>query len=359
MESSRAQTAFLFILTVIAIAGVLHVTGSVFVPLVIALLLSFVFSPIVSFLSKHGVPRLLSILFVLLIFLAFSFLVGLVLYSSVQSLLREFPKYQQRITQLLQEIIIYFDLPEDILGDLQINRRLGQALVSISGNFMSFLSGLILVIVFLFFVLLEQPFLRRKLTEAIQDRATRKITIMLAHINSQIGRYIGVKLFVSFLTATIVFTTFSFIGVDFPFIWGVLTFLFNFIPSIGSIAITFLSSSFAVVQFLPEWNNIVAAFLAMAVTQVVIGNVLDPQLLGERLNLSPVVILLSLLVWGWIWGVIGMFLAVPITAAIKITLENVPGVRAIGILMGTGNYKRRKGDPEPFEGEMSDSDTKE
>jgi predicted PurR-regulated permease PerM len=129
----------------------------------------------------------------------------------------------------------------------------------------------------------------------------------------------------------------------------VLTFLFNFIPSIGSIVITAVSAAFAVVQFLPQWNLIIATFLSMAVTQIVIGNVVDPQLLGERLNLSPVVILLSLLVWGWIWGVIGMFLAVPITAAIKITLENVPGVRAIGILMGTGNYRRRKGDPSPIE----------
>jgi predicted PurR-regulated permease PerM len=113
--------------------------------------------------------------------------------------------------------------------------------------------------------------------------------------------------------------------------------------------ITAVSAAFAVVQFLPQWNLIIATFLSMAVTQIVIGNVVDPQLLGERLNLSPVVILLSLLVWGWIWGVIGMFLAVPITAAIKITLENVPGVRAIGILMGTGNYRRRKGDPSPIE----------
>ncbi len=356
MDSSRAQTGFLFILTVLAVAGVLHFTGSVFVPLVIAVLLSFVFSPVISFFSKHGVPRILSTLLVLLIFLAFSFLIGLVLYSSVQSLVREFPTYQQRISSVLQDLIIYFDLPENILDELQITRRIGQLLVAVSGNFMSFLSGLILVIVFLFFVLREQPFLHRKLTNALQDRATKKITVMLAHINSQIARYIAVKLLVSFLTASIVFTSFSVIGVDFPFIWSVLTFLFNFIPSIGSIAITILSGSFAVVQFLPDWNPIIAALLSMSLTQIIIGNVLDPQLLGERLNLSPVVILLSLLVWGWIWGVIGMFLAVPITAAIKITLENVPGVRAIGTLMGTGNYKRRKGDPFP-EDEGAPSET--
>ena len=342
MDNSRAQTGFLFILTVLAIAGVLHVTGSVFVPLVIAVLLSFVFSPIVRFLSKHGVPRSLSILTVLLIFLAFSFLVGLVLYSSIQSLLRQFPMYQRRISMLLTELIVYFDLPSDILDEFQINRQIGSLLVSISGSFMSFLSGLILVIVFLFFVLLEQPFLHRKLTQAIQDRATKKITIMLAHINSQIGRYLGVKLFVSFLTATIVFAAFSIIGVDFPFIWSVLTFLFNFIPSIGSIMITALSAAFALVQFLPEWNYVIAAVAAMGLTQMIVGNVVDPKLLGERLNLSPVVILLSLLVWGWIWGIIGMFLAVPITGAIKITLENVPGVRPIGILMGTGNFKKRR-----------------
>ncbi|MFP3960300.1 MAG: AI-2E family transporter [Spirochaetaceae bacterium] len=347
METSRAQTTFLFILTVLAVAGVLHVAGEVFVPLVIAVLLSFVFSPIVRFLTKYRVPRIISILFVLFIFLAFSFLVGLVLYSSVQSLLRQFPSYQERLTTLLYDLIVYFDLPEDIMGELQINRRIGQLLVSISGNFMSFVRGLVLVIIFLLFVLLEQPYLHRKLTVALQDRATKKITIMLAHINAQIGRYLAVKILVSFLTAAIVFVAFSIIGVDFPFIWGVLTFLFNFIPSIGSIAITVLSGAFVVVQFVPEVNPIVAAILSMVVPQVIIGNVLDPQLVGERLNLSPVVILLSLLVWGWIWGVIGMFLAVPITGAIRITLENVPGVRPIGILMGTGSRKRRKGRSNP------------
>ncbi|MGM0673948.1 MAG: AI-2E family transporter [Spirochaetota bacterium] len=342
MDNSRAQTGFLFILTVLAVAAVLHVTGSVFIPLVIALLLSFVFSPIVRFLTKRGAPRSLSILIVLVIFLAFSFLVGLVLYSSVQSLLRQFPIYQRRISMLLTDLIVYFDLPSDILDEFQINRQIGSLLVSISGSFMSFLSGLILVIVFLFFVLLEQPFLHRKLTMAIQDRATKKITIMLAHINSQIGRYLGVKLFVSLLTATIVFVAFSIIGVDFPFIWSVLTFLFNFIPSIGSIMITALSAAFALVQFLPDWNLAIATFAAMGLTQMIVGNVIDPKLVGERLNLSPVVIVLSLLVWGWIWGIIGMFLAVPITGAMKITLENVPGVRPIGVLMGTGNFKKRK-----------------
>jgi AI-2 transport protein TqsA len=338
----RANTVYLFIIALVAIGGVLRLTGSIFIPFVIAILLSFVFAPVVTFLVRRHVPRFLAITFVLLIFLAFGFLIALVIYSSFQSLLREFPTYQARFLQLLQDVIVRFDLPPDIISQLQITRTIGTTLLSFSGNFMSFASGFMVVLIFLLFLLMEKPYTRRKLTMAVRDETTRRLSRVLLHITSQIGRYVAVKLFVSALTAIIVYIAFTVIGVDFPFVWGVLTFLFNFIPSIGSIAITFISGTFALVQFLPDWNPILAAFLTMATAQFFIGNVIDPKMLGDRLNLSPVVILLSLLLWGWLWGTAGLFLAVPLTVAIKITFENVPGMEAYGILMGTGNFRARR-----------------
>lgn len=338
----RANTVYLFIIALVAVGTVLRLTGEIFIPFTVAVLLSFVFSPMVSFMVRRKIPRVIAITIVMVIFLAFGYLIVQIVYTSAQSLLREFPKYQSRFAQLLEETIVRFDLPSTIIQDLEITRTIGNFVVSFSGGLMSFLSGFMLVFIFLMFLLIEKPYVRRKMALAVRDETTRRFNIVLIHINSQIGRYIGVKLFVSGLTASIVYIAFSFIGVDFPFIWAVLTFLFNFIPSIGSVAITFITGIFGLVQFLPDWNSVLATFFSMAMTQFLIGNLLDPKLLGDRLNLSPVVILLSLLLWGWLWGTAGLFLAVPLTVAIKIVFENVPGMEAFGILMGTGNFKPRR-----------------
>lgn len=338
----NVNSILLLIIAVVAVGAVLRLMGGIFVPLVIALLLSFVFSPAVSVMVRFKVPRFLAITVVLVLFLAAGFLLGLIVYSSVESLVREFPRYQERITLLLQEAMADLDLPAGIAEEINVAGRLSSALFRVSSDFMSFASSFTVVLIFLLFLLMEKPYLRRKVTNALKDHTTRKIAIIFAHINSQIGRYIAVKLFVSLLTAVVVYISFNLIGVDFPFIWAVLTFLFNFIPSIGSVAITVLSTAFAFLQFLPDWSLIFATVLSMGTAQFLIGNVLDPKLLGDRLNLSPVIILFSLLAWGWLWGVAGLFLAVPLTVALKIVFENIPGLEPIGILMGTGNYRPRR-----------------
>ncbi len=338
----RASTVYLFIIALVAVGGVLRLTGEIFIPFVIAILLSFVFSPMATFLTKHRMPRFLAISLVLIVFLAFGYLGFQIVYTSVQSLLREFPRYQQRFTQLLSDMIMRFDLPSTIISDLEVTRTVGNMVLDLSGNLMSFLSGFMLVFIFLLFLLLEKPYVRRKMELAVRYETTRRFNRVLIHVTSQIGRYMAVKILVSGLTAVIVYTAFRLIGVDFPFIWAVMTFLFNFIPSIGSIAITVITAIFALVQFLPEWNPIIVTIISMSATQFIIGNILDPKLLGDSLNLSPVVILLSLLMWGWLWGTAGLFLAVPMTVVIKIIFENVPGLEPFGILMGTGNYKIRR-----------------
>lgn len=334
----RANSVYLFLITLVLSGGVLRMMGRIFIPFVIALLLSFIFIPVVAFLVKHRVPRFAAVTVVLALFLSFGYLLVLLIYSSVQSLVRAFPRYQARFTIILREMIELYDLPADILSQLEITRTVGNALISFSGNFMVFVSGFMVVLIFLLFLLMEKPYLRRKMQVAFGDTTRRRVTLILTHINSQIARYLAVKIFVSLLTAIIVFFMFTFIGVDFPLIWAIMTFLFNFIPSIGSVAITFLTGIFAVIQFYPEWNPAIAAFAGMAVTQFIIGNVIDPKLTGDRLNLSPVVILLSLLIWGWLWDVAGLFLAVPLTVTIKIVLENIPGLEPFGVLMGTGNF---------------------
>jgi predicted PurR-regulated permease PerM len=341
VNTDRLSNAFLGILVVIAVGAVLSMTGNIVMPLVVAALLSFALNPVVDRLKRWGVPRPIGIGVVIAIILAFGFLVGVVLYSSVQSLLREFPAYQQRFIELYDDLVSALDLPADIINRFDLPRIIGGFALDFGGGFLSFAGGLTLMVVFILFLLLERPYFRSKLLAAIQSSRTERVSRVIVHINRQVGRYIGVKLLVSGMTGFIVFWSFYFIGVDFAFIWGILTFLFNFIPTIGSISISVLSYLFVLIQFFPSWTPIVLAAGAMTGTQLVIGNILDPKLQGDRLNLSPVLILVSLLFWNWLWGVLGMFLAVPLTAAIKIAFENIPGLEWIAVLMSTGDYDER------------------
>lgn len=324
----------LIILVVIAVGAVLKLTASIVQPLVIALLLSFVLDPLVEFLTRLKLPRFVAILVVIVLILALGSLLAFVLYASVQSVLREFPFYQGRIVELYRLASETFQLPEDLITELQIIRQLGNFLVAFSSDFLGVLGALVMIIVFLLFLLLEKPYLRPKVTQALEGPRTEKIWRIVAHTNAQIGRYLTVKLFVSSVTGGLVWLAFGIIGVDFAFVWGVLSFLFNFIPSIGSIAVGVISVVFATLQFYPAVNPIVAAAVSMLTIQLVLGNVIDPKMQGDSLKISPVVILFSLLLWGWLWGIVGLFLAVPLTVALKIVFENIPGLHFVGVLMG-------------------------
>jgi predicted PurR-regulated permease PerM len=347
MQVQKFNSALLLVLVIIAIGGVFHLTSSLLIPMVIALLLTFVFTPFVDFLTKHKIPRVLSAFIVIIILLGLLFFIGWFLYSSFNSLLREFPKYQRRFMQILALGIETVGLPEDTLTQIDWFRTISSSLLSFTEGFMSLMGAVVLMLVFLFFLLIEKPYLRGKMEQAFRGGpTTKKIIVILRHINDQIGHYLTIKLVISFVTGLLVWGTFALIGLDFAFIWGALAFVFNFIPNIGSIAIGIISILFSVIQFFPAWDRIVLVAVAMLSIQLVMGNFLDPKLQGDRLNLSPVVILFSLFLWGWIWGVAGMFLAVPLTVAIKIAFENIPGMKAVGIMMGTGNlrgfFRKRK-----------------
>ncbi len=342
VDQQKFAAGLLLVLTIIAVGGVLRITATIVQPLVIALLLSFVLSPLVEFLRRLHIPWLVSILIVIALLLGFGTLIALILYSSVQSVVRRLPGYIDRLLLLVRQLIEALELPPEILSEFDLTRQIGGYLVSFSGSFLSVLGSLTMVLIFLLFLLLEKPYLRPKVMEALESARTEKIWRIVGHTNAQIGRYLSVKLIVSLATGLLVWGAFSLIGVEFAFIWGATSFLFNFIPSIGSILIGAASFLFALVQFYPDPNPILAAGISMLTIQLVLGNVIDPKLQGDRLKISPVVILFSLLFWGWLWGIIGLFLAVPLTVAMKIVFENIPGFEFLGVLMGRTETEGRE-----------------
>lgn len=334
LDQQRLTAGLLLVLTIVALGGVLRLAAGIVQPLVIALLLSLVLDPLVEWLHRLRLPRIVAILIVIALLLGVGSLLAFVLYTSIQRVVRQVPEYVDRLLDLVRRALDFFQLPPDILAELDLTRQIGSSLVSFSSSFLNVLGSIVMVLIFLLFLMLEKPYLRPKVLEALQGPRTERIWRIVGHTNAQIGRYLSVKLIVSFTTGVLVLIAFSIIGVDFAFIWAVLSFLFNFIPSIGSIFVGVTSVVFAYVQFYPEPSPIIAAGVSMLSIQLVLGNVIDPKLQGDSLKISPVVILFSLLFWGWLWGVVGLFLAVPLTVTIKIIAENIPGLEFLGILMG-------------------------
>jgi AI-2 transport protein TqsA len=157
-------------------------------------------------------------------------------------------------------------------------------------------------------------------------------------INLEIKIYLRIKTFVSFLTAILSWIVLKIIGVDFAEFWALLIFVLNYIPTIGSIIAVLFPISFTFIQFSPSLSQFAIVAVLLITIQFVIGNILDPYLSGQSLNLSPFVVFLSLGLWGKIWGPLGMFLCVPLTVIISIILAKFSQTRPIAVLL-SGNGK--------------------
>src|SRR6056297_691730 len=352
MRVTAVSTGLLGVITVIMLGAVLKMAASILLPLIIAIFLSFIIAPLVNMLDKMLIPRVLALILTLLVLFGVMFLVYLFLQTSVNSFIKEYPKYADRYTEISSQIeamvLQRFDISFNFSTDINWQGALRDYLVRLSGSLINFFSSLVMIIIFLIFLLLEKPLFKIKLARAFDEETGRQIGRIIEHINQQVGRYINLKFFISLATGLIVWFFLLVIGVDFPLVWGVLAFLLNFIPSIGSFILIVITITMGVVQFYPNMGKIAAVAIAMIATQVTIGNFLDPRLQGRRLNISPLLILFSLIFWGWIWGVVGMFLSVPITVVIQITCENIPALRPLAILMESGHVQAAKS-PSPLE----------
>jgi predicted PurR-regulated permease PerM len=270
--------------------------------------------------------------------------------QSVGAFLKGFSRYSEKIDLLVRRLVDLLGISPDVLsGELEIldDPQAAKLMdeLSFSGLFYTilnsltrFITQLIMVFLFLLFILLGRGHMIDKLKAGFSVSTSEKFITIYGNITHQVQKYLGIKTLISFLTSLIVMGVLLLFGVDFVLVWGILTFLFNFIPNIGSFAATLLPVIFTLIQF---DNPILALWLAIClfVVQFVFGNILEPKIMGESVNLSAVVILFALLFWGFIWGIPGMFLAVPMTAIVKIIFENIDQLKPIAILM-SGKVKK-------------------
>ncbi len=327
-------------LVLFSVAAAFKAAQTVLIPLMIAWLLSYICGPVVNYLVHKKVPLGLAVFAVLMLVLFVCYLGGIFLIGRVQSFISESPKYANQLqiiyTDLMYNLSERMHVPEAAFADINWAQEVGKRLVVFSGSLASFAGNLVMVLIFLVFMLLGKPYFKYKMAAAFPPERAGMFSEVTSSISGQIGQYLAVKVAISGTTGVLVWLALTLLKVEFALTWGALAFFLNFIPSIGSILASIPPILLAVVQFYPSvWMPIFTAVVLLLI-QMSMGNVIEPKIMGDSLNLSPVVILLSLVFFGWMWGVVGALLSVPIAATIKIVCENIDALKPISILMGSG-----------------------
>jgi predicted PurR-regulated permease PerM len=275
---------------------------------------------------------------------------GIVLFSSARTLLTLYPKYEARLTEIYVWAARFFELSyddqlsffENLWSQIGIRSRVRLITLSLSNNFFSFLRDALMVVLFMVFLLLEAVFFKEKLDRAFEGERAGQIKKISVDVMTQVTRYLSIKFIISLVTGLAVGIGLRIVGVEFAVVWGVIQFILNFIPTIGSIAIGVIITLFSLIQFWPAPAPVVATAIVMLGINMILGSIVEPKVMGDKLGLSPLVILLSLLIWGWLWGFAGLILAVPMMVIVKIVCENIPMLEPISILLGSRRAVKAK-----------------
>lgn len=341
---SRGTFFLLVFLSILAGFAVLKLTAAVCIPVVSSILLSFAFLPLVKRLSIKPL-RLhwtFSVISVILLFIVVIFIVANILTASFKTVIVTIPKYEERFYELFRLAATTFHVQIDeeqtifqnLWTHLTFRNTVGKYALGVTGYISNVLIKFSTVLLFSTFFLLEVHFTKSKFRLAVTDDKKERVRDVMSKIGTEVTSYISIKALASLATGIFISTGLLCIGMDFPLIWGVISFIMNFIPIFGSLFTGALAVLFAILQFYPSPLPVIAVGLLFLLVNIVIGNILEPRIVGRTMGISPFVILISLSLWSWLWGFIGMLLAVPIMVIIKIICLNVSFLQPIGIFIG-------------------------
>jgi predicted PurR-regulated permease PerM len=254
-----------------------------------------------------------------------------------------YPRFESRLTEIYASVAGLFDLSydshlsfmENLWAQLGVRTRIRNFTLSLSNSFIGLLKDAFMVVVFLVFILLEAAHIKEKLVLAFENKWAGQIERISDSIVHQVMKYLSTKFLLSLATGLVVGVGLQLVGLEFAVFWGLIQFILNFIPVIGSIAVGAWATLFALLQFWPEPTPIVLTGLIMLGVNQLIGNVLEPKIMGDNLGISPLAVLLSLTIWGYLWGFAGMILAVPMMVIVKIVCENVPVLEPVAVFLSS------------------------
>ena len=333
------------IATTLILAGfsfyILKELQSILIPFFIALVISFLFDPLYEWFKKKGFPGWAAIVTVMIIILIVSNISNVFIFTAINTFTNEFPKYVHKfegfeatIMNSLnslgisnEEIKKSFSISQYFSGE-KLTGMISDTISSITGIFTNY----ILILIYVIFLLTEFGSIQRRILKAFSREKSRKIQDILSDIFIDLRRYIVGKTLINLSHALLITIIFLLFGLDFAIIWGLLTFFMTYIPNIGA----FISIVLPFITALAQYDNLVVPIvllLIMGSVAYLVGDMVEPKVLGDKLNLSPIMLIFSLVFWGYIWGIVGMLLSVPIMSMIKIILSKFESTEPLSILM--------------------------
>jgi predicted PurR-regulated permease PerM len=340
----RLTIATLGLLLVVLLGFILYVCASILQPLFIAGLLVYLILPVHHRLVRWRVPSAVAYLVIVASVLVLFWGLGQMAYRNFAELSGErLTEYEDTLDGLARKVLrgLPVAVPDVdnwhvrnlLTFDVGPDSRIRSVLKAAVGNFLEFLMATFVVLIYLIFLIAERVSLPRRLTRAFGEARATEIMAVVESINRAVHNYIALKTFVSALQGLLSFIVLAVFGVEFAVMWGVLIFLFNFIPYIGSLVAVSLPIILSILQYADEpWKPLLITLMLLLIQRVV-DNFIEPRLAGHRLGVSPLLVLLSLAFWGWLWGIVGMILAVPLTVIGKIILENIRETRPLATLI--------------------------
>ncbi len=333
LQSPAAQFLLMAAAFMVVVAG-MRAAEAILVPLLVAGFLAIISASPVFWLRQKGIPAPLAACLVVLGVLGLGFLFILIVGSSLEDFSRAIPRYQTRLTEEIAPMIQWgqglgFQLNEELLLksiDPGASMRLVAKMLSGVGGI---LTNSFLILLTVIFILFEASSFPEKVRAALGD--PKGTLSQFQKIIDAVNHYLALKTIVSLGTGVVVAIWVALLGIDFPVIWGLLAFLLNYIPNLGSIIAAVPPVLLGYIQFGIGRALLVAA--GFVVVNVIFGNAVEPKLMGRKLGLSTLVVFISLIFWGWLWGPVGMLLSVPMTMVVKIALESSPTTKWISILL--------------------------
>lgn len=345
MEKKYNNSKFITIVAsvfLIALAFFLLKTlQSILLPFFIAVIIAFMFEPLYAWLKTKKVPGWAAILIVIIIIILISNISSLFIMTSIGSFQEALPAYEQKFNELINHAFYLLGSwgidVEGLKASMDPNKYIQDGTVTgiVTGLFASVLGifgDFVLILIYVVFILSEIGSFKRRIMVAFSPERAGKIASLITDIFHDVRKYIVGKTLINLVHATVITIILWAFGIDFYLVWGFLTFLMNYIPNIGSIIATVLPFLTALLKY-DDFIMPIVILLLLIVIGNAFGNFLEPKIFGDNLDLSPVLILISLIFWGYVWGIMGMILSVPIMSMIKIVLMKFDATRPIAILM--------------------------
>jgi AI-2 transport protein TqsA len=332
----KAGHILMIVAAFVIVAAGMSAAKAIIVPFLLAAFISISGAPILFWLKRRKVPTWLALLIVMCGILIVLLLIASLVGSSVNDFSSKLPLYEMRLRGQTNAVIDWLDRIGVDIDRLELNKIFNSAAVmKLVVNMLNELGGVLtnglLILITVIFMLLEASGVPVKLRSIFQDPEAS--LGHLKHFADTVVRYIGIKTVISFVTGAFVAVFLTILGIDYPLLWGLLAFILNYIPNIGSIMAAVPAILLTIIQL--GLGRALVVAIGYVVINMVMGNAIEPRLMGRRLGLSTLVVFLSLIFWGWILGPVGMLLSVPLTMTVKIALDTSEDTRWISVLLGS------------------------